>query len=86
MLPGPKRQECPGPSVIRSVHDIYRQAIHALLTPAGPIPCKLQTTTFYIKNNGDEELVIEEVKACCGYRILDVSSWEMAPRSSYIIL
>lgn len=35
--------------------------------------------TFKIENAGDEELVIESVRSCCGYTVLNISSWEIKP-------
>lgn len=34
---------------------------------------------FMIKNVGDEDLILENVKSCCGYNVADISSWEVKP-------
>jgi rhodanese-related sulfurtransferase len=35
--------------------------------------------TFYIKNSGDETLVLDKVRSCCGYMVMDVLTWELEP-------
>ncbi len=34
---------------------------------------------FSIINTGDESLEIDEIKACCGYKVADVGKWVLAP-------
>ena len=34
---------------------------------------------FLIANRGEEPLVIESVSSCCGYRIVNLSLWTIAP-------
>jgi len=40
---------------------------------------KVKEKAFHIENTGDRDLVIEKVNSCCGYTVLDVSSWKLAP-------
>lgn len=35
--------------------------------------------TFHVENSGDENLVIERVRSCCGYVVVDVSDWTIEP-------
>ena len=34
---------------------------------------------FFIANRGESPLVIESVSSCCGYRIVNLSLWTIAP-------
>lgn len=34
---------------------------------------------FEISNGGSSDLVIENVKSCCGYSVTDISSWKIKP-------
>ncbi len=38
--------------------------------------------TFTISNIGDKRLTIEGVRSCCGYSMLKLSSWVIAPNES----
>lgn len=43
--------------------------------------------SFIIRNTGDQELVIKEARACCGYNVINLSSWSVQPGAiSEIIL
>jgi len=37
---------------------------------------------FEIKNTGDEDLIIDEIRACCGYSVSNVSSWTIKPQDT----
>ena len=34
---------------------------------------------FRIKNVGDADLIIKKVHSCCGYSVVEVSSWQIEP-------
>ena len=42
----------------------------------------IKEKTFSVKNKGDKPLEIEQIKACCGYTVVDVDKWILNPGES----